>query len=64
MTENQTVWKSDSEIKKKHSSRPVGGVEMGSWEERTSARQWLEDQARRWLADPARQQIVEQGEQG
>ena len=31
LTENRTAWKSDTkEIKKKHSSRPVGGVEMGS----------------------------------
>ena len=35
LTENRTVWKSDTkEIKKKHSSRPVGGVEMGSQAER------------------------------
>ena len=26
------------EIKKKHSSRPVGGVEMGSWVERTPSK--------------------------
>ena len=30
------------ELKKKHSSRLVGGVEMGSWG--GEARQWLEDQ--------------------
>ena len=31
LTENQTAWKSDDqELKKKHSSRPVRGVEMGS----------------------------------
>ena len=32
LTENQTARKSDTkEIKNKHSSRPVGGVETGSW---------------------------------
>ena len=33
MPENQTVWKSNNQevkLKKKHSSRPVGGEEMGS----------------------------------
>ena len=39
------------EIKKKHSSRPVGGAETGSWAERTHGR--------KPLADPARWQIVE-----
>ena len=32
MTENRTARGSDTkEIKNKHSSRPVGGAEMGSW---------------------------------
>ena len=32
LTENRTARKSDiKEIKNKHSSRPVGGAEMGSW---------------------------------
>ena len=32
LTENPTARKSNTkEIKNKHSSRPVGGVEMGSW---------------------------------
>ena len=32
LTENQRARKSDTkEIKNKHSSRPVGGVETGSW---------------------------------
>ena len=32
LTENRTARKSDTkEIKNKHSSRPVGGAEMGSW---------------------------------
>ena len=36
LTENQTARKSDTkEIKNKHSSRPVGGVEMGTRAERT-----------------------------
>ena len=31
LAENQTVWKSDTkELKKKHSSRPVGGAQMDS----------------------------------
>ena len=31
LPENQTVWKSDNQrVKKKHSSRLVGGAEMGS----------------------------------
>ena len=35
-TENRTARKSDTkEIKNKHSSRPVGGVEMGTGVERT-----------------------------
>ena len=49
------------ELKKKHSPRLVGGVEMGSWSERTSSRataggpgpvSWQPaDWARWWLAD-------------
>ena len=36
LTENLTARKSDTkEIKKKHSSRPVGGAEMGTGVERT-----------------------------
>ena len=36
LTENRTARKSDTkEIKKKHSSRPVGGVETGTMVERT-----------------------------
>ena len=36
LTENRTARKSDTkEIKNKHSSRPVGGVEMGTGAERT-----------------------------
>ena len=32
LTGNQTIWKSDNQgDKKKHSSRPVGGSETGSW---------------------------------
>ena len=31
------------ELKKKHSPRPVGGVEVGGQAERTQARQWLAD---------------------
>ena len=32
LTENQTTGKSDTkEIENKHSSRPVGGTETGSW---------------------------------
>ena len=51
------------EIKKKHSSRLVGGAEMGSWVDRTCGKAavgglgW----ARQWLVDPARWQIVEWG---
>ena len=41
------------ELKKKHSSRPIGGAEMGSWAERTHGKMWLADPARLWLADPA-----------
>ena len=49
------------ELKKKHSSRPVGGEETASGAERTRVkvvaggpgwvRQWLADQARQWLTD-------------
>ena len=36
LAENRTVWKSETkEIKKKHSSRLVGGAETGSQVERT-----------------------------
>ena len=36
LTENRMARKSDTkEIKNKHSSRPVGGAEMGTGEERT-----------------------------
>ena len=36
LTENQTARKSDTKyIKKKHTSRPVGGAEMGTGVERT-----------------------------
>ena len=56
MTENRTLWKSDNQgVKKKHSPRPVGGVEMGRRGRGLVARQlaggpgwakrWLEDQA-------------------
>ena len=32
LTENRTVWKSETkEIKNKHSFTPVGGAETGSW---------------------------------
>ena len=48
-------------IKKKHSSRLVGGAKMGTWAERTHSKAaagglgWV----RRQLADPVRQQLVE-----
>ena len=36
LTENRTARGTDTkEIKNKHSSRPVGGAEMGTWVERT-----------------------------
>ena len=50
-----------TELKKKHSPRPAGGAETGSWVERTHskaaaggpgwARHWLVDKARQWLAE-------------
>ena len=41
------------ELRKTHSSRPVGGVEMGSWVERTGgqAATGRPGQARWWLVD-------------
>ena len=37
--ENRTVWQSENqEVKKKHASRPVGGVETGSQAESTHSK--------------------------
>ena len=50
------------ELKKKHSSRPVGGAEMGSWAEKTCSKAaagrlgW----ARQQFTDWARWQLAEQ----
>ena len=39
LTENQTVWKSNNQaVKKKHSSRLVGGADVGSQVERTCSK--------------------------
>ena len=49
------------ELKKKHSSRPVGEAEMGNWAERTHSK--VADgglgQKRLWLEDQAMQQLAE-----
>ena len=39
-------------LKKKHSSRPVGGAETGSWVERTQGKAGGPGQMRKWLAGP------------
>ena len=47
------------ELKKKHLSRPVGGVKMGSWLEMTHSKAAARGPgwARQQLVDPARQQL-------
>ena len=52
----RTVW-TTKEIKKKHSSRPVGGAEMGSWGGEDLRRGLV---AKQQMVDPARWWIVEQ----
>ena len=49
------------ELKKKHSSRPVGVAEMGSWAERTQGKVAAggPGRARLQLTDPARWWIVD-----
>ena len=49
------------ELKKKHSSRPVGGAETGSWVERTLGKAVVggPGQARLQLVDPARWWIMD-----
>ena len=48
-------------LKKKHSSRPVGGAETGSWVERTQGKAGGPGQMRKWLADRVKQQLVDWG---
>ena len=47
------------ELKKKHSSRLVGGAEMGSWAESTRGKAGGMGQARWWLADSVRWQTAD-----
>ena len=47
------------ELKKKYSSRPVGGEEMGSRVERTLGKAGGPGQARQRLTDQVRQQLVD-----
>ena len=68
LTETRTVWKSNKEIKKKHSPRLVGGAETGSWADRTHGKVvaggpskvvdmgWCEQRCS-W---PVKQQLVDQ----